>query len=113
MRPSIVFVLVVTFIRMWIMNKQIFILLFFVPLISFSDTGKELPNQVESIAEEEETIGGIGGTGLMDLDRPELLERPDIDLDDLRDSGLDEVLSPGDIINDSDDMIDPGDLEQP
>ena len=37
----------------------------------------------------------------------------DIDLDDLRDAGLDEALSPGDITNDSDDMIDSGDMGQP
>jgi len=110
---SIDSVLAHTFIRTRIMNKYILILLISTPLISFSETGEDRPNQVESVTEDEEIIGGIGGTGLMDLERPELLERPDIDLDDLRDAGLDEALSPGDIINDSEDMIDSGDVGQP
>jgi len=110
---SIDSVLAHTFIRTRIMNKYILILLISTPLISFSETGEDRPNQVESVTEDEEIIGGIGGTGLMDLERPELLERPDIDIDDLRDAGLDEALSPGDITNDSDDMIDSGDMGQP
>ena len=49
---------------------------------------EDITGGIGGTGEQEEIIGGIGGTGIRDMERPELLERPDI-LD--RDS-LDEAL---------------------
>jgi len=34
--------------------------------------------QADEILPEEETIGGIGGTGIRSMNRPEILERPEL-----------------------------------
>lgn len=95
------------------MTKLLIVILMLLTGYSFAETDAKLPNQIEQKAEEEEIIGGIGGTGLMDMERPELLERPELELDDLIDTGSDAEFSPGDVTDESGDMLDPSDMEQP
>ena len=91
------------------MNKFIISLLLCLASWVYAESDSSTVQSVDQAAEEEELIGGIGGTGLMDMERPELLERPEIELDDLRGVDLDEALDAGDPV----DNMDPDDMETP
>lgn len=95
MIQNTVFALVIIFIRMQKMNKYMVLICCVWSVSVWGQQVVETPIQVDSTAEEEEIIGGIGGTGLRDMERPELLERPDFELDDLididRDSSLEDA----------------------
>lgn len=82
MKPSIDFVLAVIFIRMQTMNKRLIVLSTLLLLGSWSNADSvNSPAQSQDALEDEDIIGGIGGTGLRDMERPELLERPELELD--------------------------------
>ena len=69
-------------------KKRVLVALFF----SFSvwaDNDRSDGHEINKHVEDEELIGGIGGTGLHDMERPELLERPEIDLDSVLESAED------------------------
>ena len=52
----------------------------------WADNDRQDNHNKDQHIEDEEIIGGIGGTGIHDMERPELLERPDIDLDIILDN---------------------------
>ena len=54
-----------------------------------ADSDHQRSNGTNQQTEDEEIIGGIGGTGLHDMERPELLERPELDIDSVLDSAID------------------------
>lgn len=67
---------------------------------TWAATSSENTHHIDPVVEDEEIIGGIGGTGLRDMERPEMLERPEFDTDDILDgsSSLEDV---SDVIDDN------------
>lgn len=64
------------------MNKVLIVLCTLCLLGSWSNADSINSHaQNQDALEDEEIIGGIGGTGLRDMERPELLERPELELD--------------------------------
>jgi hypothetical protein len=60
------------------MNKYLFTLIISLVLcFSGKSFAQQTDDQTREINPEEETIGGIGGTGIRSMSRPELLERPE------------------------------------
>ncbi len=92
---------------------KIVITLIFTTILVFSSFSRaeQLDDQAGEIIPNEETIGGIGGTGIRSMNRPEILERPErierpellesrealdnsFEIDSPADSGADEIERP-------------------
>ena len=56
---------------------------------AWAENDTRTQNDISAQAEDEEIIGGIGGTGLHDMERPEMLERPEIEIDSVLESAID------------------------
>lgn len=60
------------------MNKSLIVLItgVLLTIFSLSTTAQQGDNLDEALSEEE-TMGGIGGTGIRSMNRPDILERPE------------------------------------
>jgi hypothetical protein len=68
------------------MNKKLLLITLLFSTSVWAGNDHSDRHEVNKHVEDQDLIGGIGGTGLHDMERPELLERPEIDLDSVLDS---------------------------
>ncbi|MFT5592240.1 MAG: hypothetical protein ACI8SR_000599 [Oceanicoccus sp.] len=68
------------------MIKKILLIALLFSSCVWADNNTQSKNELNKQVEDDEIIGGIGGTGLHDMERPELLERPEIDIDSVLES---------------------------
>lgn len=71
------------------MIKKLLLITLIFSAYVWADSDHQRSNEVNKQIEDEEIIGGIGGTGLQDMERPELLERPELDIDSVLESTID------------------------
>lgn len=71
------------------MIKKLLLITLIFSTYVWADSDHQRNNEINKQIEDEEIIGGIGGTGLHDMERPELLERPELDIDSVLESAID------------------------
>jgi len=86
------------------MIKRIVFIIVVSTHFAWAETPEKPYQEVNQQIEEEELIGGIGGTGLYDMERPDMIEIPELDTD---------VFDRDESLSGSDDVDEVPEMEEP